>query len=367
MIRAIIVDDEWYNLEEIADLLIATGAFSEPRKYLNPVIALKEAEINKPEVAFVDIEMPVINGINFARKLNLINPDIVVVFVTAWNQYAVDAFDVNALDYILKPINQVRFKKMIDRVKYEIFNLRAKMVRDLQISCFGNLQVQIDHVPIKWERAKSEELFAFLLMHHNKYVSKEVIIEYLWPEYETQKALQILQTAVSRIRTIFSELDTQVEICYHQSAYCLSITDAKCDLFGMELTLQSFKHTDEEDLKKLDDAIELCRKGFLSEHGYLWSFEKDEEIKQQLVLILKALIEPKSSRLGKGRLKYLRCLAELLPYEDSINYQLLQIYINIGYESVARQYYKWLVKTLKDQYDIEPSQRIKKLFDYGEK
>jgi len=362
MIHAIVVDDEWYNLEEISDLLMETGAFLEPKKYQNPLSALKEIDRIRPEVAFIDIEMPEIDGIALAQILQEINPDMIIVFVTSWNQYAVQAFDVNALDYILKPINVVRFQKMIVKVKSEVLSIRLKRGSSLQITCFGSLVARIDNVPIKWERAKSEELFAFLLMHHNQYMSKEVIIDNLWSEYEIQKALQILQTAVCRLRNIFSGLNRKVNILYDQSRYCLTITDAQCDLFEVEDTIQSLQNHNLKNLNKLEMVIELCKKGFLAEQGYLWSFEKDEELKQELVTILNYFIKQNTVKQSKEKIKFLRYLAELLPYEDSVNYQLLYIYKNCGYISDARQHYQWLVKTLKEQYDSEPSRRIKALF-----
>jgi len=363
MINAIVVDDEWYNLEEISDLLMETGAFFEPKKYQNPVLALKDIQCIRPEVAFIDIEMPEINGIVLAQKLQEINPDMIIVFVTSWNQYAVQAFDVNALDYILKPINVVRFHKMIMKVKSEVRSIRTKRGKTLQITCFGSLVARIDNVPIKWERAKSEELFAFLLMYHNQYVSKEVIIENLWSEYEIQKALQILQTAVCRLRNIFSELNKKVNILYDQSRYCLTIKDAHCDLFAVEDTIRSLQNHNIKDRDKLEMVIELCKKGFLAEQGYLWSIQKDEELKQELVTILNYFIKQDTVIPSKEKMQLLRYLAELLPYEDSVNYQLLHIYKNCGYMSDARQHYQWLVKTLKEQYDSEPSRRIKALFE----
>lgn len=359
MIRAIVVDDEWYNLEEIADMLVETGLFEVPKKYQNPIVALEEAEQICPEVAFVDIEMPVMDGISLAKKLNHINHDIIIVFVTSWNQYAVQAFDVNALDYILKPINIARFQKMVEKVKNEITILRGRKEKSLSISCFGKLVVLIDNLPVKWERAKAEELFAFLLMHHNQYISKEVIIDNLWPGHEPQKALQILQTVVCSIRNTFSGLNSKVFIRYNQSKYCLTLTDTKCDFLEAINILDSIEHSESKEL--MDYVIELCKKGFLVDQGYLWSFEMEEELKKELVFKLNHLMKKDTGKQGKTKLKYLRLLAELMPYEDAVNYQLLQIYINNGRETDALKHYKWLAKILKEQYDSEPSKRIKAL------
>lgn len=117
MINVIVVDDEWYNLEEIADLIGKTGCMEVKQKYQNPLIALKEFPEICPDVAFIDVDMPEINGTLLAEKFIEISPSIIIVFITAWKQYAVDAFDLNAIDYIVKPIRQGRFDKMIEKVK----------------------------------------------------------------------------------------------------------------------------------------------------------------------------------------------------------------------------------------------------------
>ena len=117
MISAIVVDDEWYNLEEVADLLDKTDCIFVKKKYQNPVTALEEFDEISPQVAFIDVDMPEIDGKTLATKFVEKNPAILIVFITAWRQYAADAFDLNAVDYVIKPIRTERFQEMIEKVK----------------------------------------------------------------------------------------------------------------------------------------------------------------------------------------------------------------------------------------------------------
>ena len=128
MISAIVVDDEWYNLEEVADLLEKTNCMEVKRKYQNPIIALSEfAEIN-PDVAFVDVDMPEIDGTTLAAKFIEINPSVLIVFITAWKQYAAEAFDLNAVDYIVKPIRIDRFNQMIEKIKAKASSIKESQL-----------------------------------------------------------------------------------------------------------------------------------------------------------------------------------------------------------------------------------------------
>ncbi|MCE5335400.1 MAG: two-component system response regulator BtsR [Desulfobacteraceae bacterium] len=114
--RALIVDDEIHAREELEALLAETGAFTVVGKCANALEALQAIRRDKPEVLFLDIQMPMINGLEL---LGMIDEDIMptVVFVTAYDQYALKAFEENALDYLLKPVEKERLAKTVQRLK----------------------------------------------------------------------------------------------------------------------------------------------------------------------------------------------------------------------------------------------------------
>ncbi|MDF2986978.1 MAG: two component transcriptional regulator, LuxR family [Eubacterium sp.] len=120
MIKTIVLDDEWYNLEEVCALVEKTGFMKIEGKYMNPLKALEEVASLHPQVAFIDIEMPELDGLTFAERLLEINPGVMVAFITSWNQYAVQAFELNALDYVMKPIKEERFQKLVEKIRTEI-------------------------------------------------------------------------------------------------------------------------------------------------------------------------------------------------------------------------------------------------------
>jgi two-component SAPR family response regulator len=278
MVNAIVVDDEWYNLREISELAESTGFLNVAGKYQNPLTVLEELHSTCPRVAFIDIEMPEMDGITLAEKLLEYDPSIIIVFITSWDQYAVKAFDLNALDYILKPIKLERFSKMIEKIRNEI-NQELPQSHLLKIKCFDSLEATIGGMPVKWERAKAEELFAFLLMNHGRFMHKEVIIENLWPDYSPEKALPILQTAICKIRKVFSQIQDSVKLEYSGNKYCLTIENAQCDYLEMEKALFGEKAPSLSDIEKINEQY---GQGFLAQQGYLWSIEKDEQLRKRL-------------------------------------------------------------------------------------
>ncbi|MHC1726096.1 MAG: two-component system response regulator BtsR [Syntrophobacteraceae bacterium] len=116
MMRALIVDDEIHAREELEALLIETGGFSILGKCANAVEALQAIRREKPDVLFLDIQMPVVNGFEL---LGMIDEELMpaVVFVTAYDEYALRAFEENSLDYLLKPVEKERLAKTVQKLK----------------------------------------------------------------------------------------------------------------------------------------------------------------------------------------------------------------------------------------------------------
>lgn len=149
MIKTIILDDEWYNLEEVCELVEKTGFMQVSGKYMNPLQALEEAATLAPQVAFIDIEMPELDGLAFAEKLLEIQPEVMIAFITSWNQYAVQAFELNALDYVMKPINEERFLKLAEKIHTEINRKEQLSYAEQVLSLYGRQKVApaADHMP----------------------------------------------------------------------------------------------------------------------------------------------------------------------------------------------------------------------------
>jgi two-component system LytT family response regulator len=116
MMRALIVDDEIYAREEMEAMLNETGEFLVAGKCANALEAMQAIRKGKPDVLFLDIQMPMINGFEL---LSMIDDEAMpwVVFVTAYDEYALKAFEENALDYLLKPVEKERLAKTVEKLK----------------------------------------------------------------------------------------------------------------------------------------------------------------------------------------------------------------------------------------------------------
>ncbi|HEX4151098.1 MAG TPA: LytTR family DNA-binding domain-containing protein [Steroidobacteraceae bacterium] len=114
--NVIIVDDEQAGRRTLRELCEAEGDLQVIGEYGDPQLALEEIRVRRPQLLFLDIQMDPLNGIDLARALD---PGQLpsLVFVTAYDSYALEAFEVCAVDYLLKPFDQERFKKTLARVR----------------------------------------------------------------------------------------------------------------------------------------------------------------------------------------------------------------------------------------------------------
>jgi Response regulator containing CheY-like receiver and SARP domains len=143
--------------------------------------------------------------------------DVEIVFATAYDQYALEAFRVNALDYLLKPLSVEEVEKTVARLlkrKGGVAAAHHKLCSHGRIDCFGKLSAYGagSGQPVKWRTAKTEELFAYLLQHLEKEVPKWKICEALWPEYDAEKVDIHLHTTVYKMKKVLTSANIQFNL-----------------------------------------------------------------------------------------------------------------------------------------------------------
>lgn len=117
MMKAIAIDDEPPALKVIEKFCVDYGSIELIKTFNKPTEGLKFAEENNIDFLFLDINMPSISGIELYKSLK---KDIPVIFTTAYSEFAVEGFDLNASDYLLKPFTYERFKKAIKKIEKEL-------------------------------------------------------------------------------------------------------------------------------------------------------------------------------------------------------------------------------------------------------
>lgn len=156
--RFLAVDDEPLILSGLVCALHEARPQAEILSFQWPDEALKAAKKQPADVAFLDIQMGGMSGLQLAARLKKIKPDIHIVFVTGYSQYAVDAFAMHATGYLLKPVE----KKDVERELTFIYGEPRRKKR-IQIKTFGGFDLYVNGQPVRFDRTKAKELLAYLV------------------------------------------------------------------------------------------------------------------------------------------------------------------------------------------------------------
>ncbi|AFM01942.1 MULTISPECIES: response regulator [Desulfitobacterium] len=287
MLRVILVDDEKPALDLMERMFSKRKDVEIVGKFLKPSEVLLNVEKLKPDVVYLDIDMPGTNGIELAMQIAEINDQVAFVFVTAYDRFALNAFNVNTLDYILKPVVEEKLDRSINRV-YKLKGIGKSKHKtesnSIDIRMFGGFEVKIgSQMPIRWTTAKAEELFAYLLLNDCS-VSKWVLMDRLWPNTETHKAEQSLYTTIFRLKQSFKENNLGFEIQAVKKTYRLiSLTELHWDVKEL---LNSLSFDDEGSMQR---AMKIYKGDLLAGKDYFWCYQMRVEmlaIYQKLALKL---------------------------------------------------------------------------------
>ncbi len=163
-----------------------------------PALRCVTEERQQPDAVFCDIRMPGMSGLQFAVQLRAACPSAKVIFVTGYEEYAVEAFRVKAHGYLLKPLT---VEQVDEELRYwEQTPVPQQPEKKLQVRCFGYFEVFWDRKPLQFQRYQTKELLACLIDRRGDACTAEQIAAELWPEENDLRAMK------NRIRVLLNDL-----------------------------------------------------------------------------------------------------------------------------------------------------------------
>ncbi|HYE11564.1 MAG TPA: response regulator [Patescibacteria group bacterium] len=268
--KAVIVDDEYYALQGLKMELESIGGIEIAGMYEDSSKMLDEIKEIQPDIIFLDIEMPQMNGFEFFERLVDTGCVPNIVFVTAYSHYAVKAFEINAIDYIVKPVTKNRLLKTLERIKPEMVR---ESKQKIEISCFRHFSIMKDGKEINtgWRTKKAEELIAYLLCEKGRFVAKEKIAEALWPEQDRESALSNLYMAYYYIKKLESKTNVRIPIESERGKMRINAELIVCDMLEFDKLIDAGNRADADERSVyLEKAAELHHGLLFEDSYYTW-------------------------------------------------------------------------------------------------
>jgi two-component SAPR family response regulator len=302
--KAVIVDDEYYALKGLGMELEDIEGIEVVGMYEDGQRMLEEFGKVNPDVVFLDIEMPKMDGFELLKKLLEAGVTPNIVFVTAYSHYAVKAFEINAVDYIVKPVTKDRLLKTLERIKPDI---KMPDKRRIEIKCFRHFSIMADSKEINkgWRTGKAEELIAYLLCEKGRFVSKDKIAEALWPDLDGEKSVANLYLAYYYIKKQDSKTGIKIPIESERGKMRIRLEETDCDMVSFERLVEASTDTDSSNrIELMESAVRLYKGSFLEDRYYSWAVDFQQKYEVEFTELLKYLIGYFGQQSDTEKMKY---------------------------------------------------------------
>lgn len=209
--KAICVDDEGLILDRTVSLVKKTNMFEDVESFMEPSEAIQYLDTEKADLALLDIDMPEMGGLELATRLKDKCPDIKIIFLTGYSEYAVDAYAMHATGYLLKPIG---YEKLVSELEYALGPVGgntsdAQAVQNapkVKVETFGYFNILVDGKLVVFKRNKAKELIACLVDRQGQFVSRKDMFYILWEDDDYDRAKQkYLDTIIRSLRDTLEE------------------------------------------------------------------------------------------------------------------------------------------------------------------
>ncbi|HSH25638.1 MAG TPA: response regulator [Massilibacterium sp.] len=373
--RVILVDDEKLALDLLEIQLSGMDNIEILGKYTDSIIAKEKILNSDVDVLFLDIHQPGINGLELAEKIIGDKPEVAVVFVTGYDEYAVQAFELNALDYLIKPVNRSRLEKTVKRMEEYITNKKEKTVvkeEKVQVNVFRQLTIQTTHVEdataIQWRTKKAQELFLYLFHYRDQLVRKSTLVELLWPDYDVDRSYSQLYTTVYHVRKKMKTLFNHFTIKNTTEGYILNVTNVSIDAEQWEKDVEELSALSEQTIHQYIEIANQYKGGYLQEYNYWWA-EAERHRLETLWLSIVFQIADWYDEKGEVHeaITWYEKICMQHPEAEEAYFSLMKIYASLAEPLHVHKKYQQLEKVLREELHLEPSEHIVTWYEKWEK
>ena len=229
--RIFAIDDEPKMLRMLHDAIAAAEPEAEILDFscaMDVTEALPDPE-KRPDVVFSDIELPGMSGLTLAVKIKKAAPDARIIFVTGYDQYALEAYRIHAQGYLTKPVDAAAIREELDQIP----RAPKPEPRNLYVQCFGFFDVFWQGEPLLFQRRKTKELLAFLVDRKGLTCTAEEIAAALWEGCDLGKAKHQIRNLVSDLRATLKKIGMEDLLIRRSGVLAIRAEQIDCDYYQM--------------------------------------------------------------------------------------------------------------------------------------
>lgn len=369
--RIVIVDDEHLPLTRLKTLLEKSGI---PKidivgEYVDSLEAIAQIQSLQPDVVFLDIVMPNMDGLALGEKIQELLPNVEIVFTTGFDQYAIDAFNLHAIDYLLKPVQKPRLHKALERLQRIIGKNPQITTKHKTIQLLGGLKVVTpdgNAQLMKWRTSKAKELFTYMLCHRNDMIYRDTILELFWPESDIDKASKQLYTAIYTIRKTLINygLDgVKISSPLLNSGYKLLLENVVIDVEHWLIQLKSLPPLDQGTIEEHKWVFQAYTGDYLGDSGYIWSESEKERLRRLWLHHAQQLSEFYiKNKDYQAAVMVQEKIQSFSPDDENSYFTLMKLYDLLNNAAAVEEQYWLLTKMLQEHLAVEPGEEIEEWY-----
>lgn len=350
--KAVIIDGNILDIHSLSKELEIFEGIEVLASFEHPLDALNNIKELKPDVLFVEVEIGSYNIVDMVPWFYDVIPDLRVVFVTENDRFAVKAFEVGAIDYLIKPVHKKRLMITITNLRKRI---EVPTQQKVMAKSFGSFELYDKNGEIvRWRTRKSKELFIYLWLHSGTTVSRDIILETIFPSDDLKQSGGLLNTTVYQLRQNLFDLFGDGFLEYINNGYQLNVS-----IRSDYETVLSIITSSEYSLANFKQIKSLYSGDFLSHEGYEWATVDTEKItskvKNYLVEMVKFLRKVGEIREVENVSLF---IYELDKLDEHTVIRILDYYYEFDLSSKMKYFYSVYKQNVHDLIGAEPSNNV---------